>query len=260
MRGDPRFDGRASGPKHGGDAEEIKDALHKLGASERSVVGKKTRIDRSPCHTLHRFVFKPNRVLGYPELVLFQQSDLFWSNLSCVTEKYKFRGNSPWRKLSIYWCLVQKSSSLFKNQIPEEAISKIKNLEKNHQITIDGFKIMAPAKLFKLENADDPLLFAPIGNNYYYLIHKWGNDLSPLRKSLMLPFKTLWNSVLTLLFLSFLTIFFLPISKFGPDNINVIKVISFLFIFKTYCAIFLYYSFWMGKNFSSEIWNSKYYN
>lgn len=52
-----------------------------------------------------------------PELVLFQQSDLFWSNLSCVTEKYKFRGNSPWRKLSIYWCLVQKSSSLFKNQI-----------------------------------------------------------------------------------------------------------------------------------------------
>lgn len=151
-------------------------------------------------------------------------------------------------------------SNLFKNQIPEEAISKIKNLEKNHQITIDGFKIMAPAKLFKLENADDPLLFAPIGNNYYYLIHKWGNDLSPLRKSLMLPFKTLWNSVLTLLLLSFLTIFFLPISKFGPDNINVIKVISFLFIFKTYCAIFLYYSFWMGKNFSSEIWNSKYYN
>lgn len=151
-------------------------------------------------------------------------------------------------------------SSLFKNKIPEEAISKIKNLEKNHEIVIDGFKIMAPAKLFKLENADDPLLFAPIGNDYYYLIHKWGNDLSPFRKFLMLPFKTLLNSVVTLLLLSFISMYLLPISKFGPTNLNVIKVISFLFIFKTYCAIFLYYSFWMGKNFSTEIWNSKYYN
>lgn len=151
-------------------------------------------------------------------------------------------------------------SNLFKNKIPEEAVSKIKNLEKNHQITIEGFKIMAPAKLFKLENADDPLLFAPIGNNYYYLIHKWGNDLTPFRKLLMLPFKTLMNSVITMIILSFLTTCLLPISKFGPTNLNVIKVISFLFVFKTYCAIFLYYSFWMGKNFSSEIWNSKYYN
>ena len=72
-------------------------------------------------------------------------------------------------------------SSFFKNDIPEEAISKIKNFEKNHNTTLDGFKIMAPSKLFQLKNYDDPLLFAPIGNDYYYLIHKWGNDINPFK-------------------------------------------------------------------------------
>ncbi|WP_310555401.1 hypothetical protein [Flavobacterium sp.] len=151
-------------------------------------------------------------------------------------------------------------SHLFKNDIPEEAISKIKNLEKSHQTKLEGFRIMAPAKLFKLKNYDDPLLFAPIGNDYYYLIHKWGNDINPFRKLLMLPFKSLSNSMVALIVLSILTTLILPVSKFGPDNINVVKFISFLFVFKSYCAIFLYYSFWKGKNFSSEIWNSTFYN
>ena len=151
-------------------------------------------------------------------------------------------------------------SNLFKNTIPEEGISKVKNLEITHNTKLNGFKIMAPAKLFKLKNADDPLLFAPIGNNYYYLIHKWGNDLSPFRKILMLPFKNLTNSIIAMILMSILTTMVLPVSKFGPENLNLVKFISFLFVFKSYCAIFLYYSFWKGKNFSSVIWNSKFYN
>ena len=151
-------------------------------------------------------------------------------------------------------------SHLFKNTIPEEAISKIKQLEKNHETVLDGFKIMAPSKLFKLKNYDDPLLFAPIGNDYYYLIHKWGNDMNPLRKLMMLPLKNMGNSLIALTILSILTTMVLPVSKFGPENLNVVKLLSFLFVFKSYCAILIYYCFWKGKNFSSENWNSKYYN
>jgi len=81
----------------------------------------------------------------------------------------------------------------FKSEFPQEAISKIKALEKEHNTNLSGFKIMAPSKLFKLDNPDDPLLFAPIGNGYYYLVHKWGNDLNPFRKWLMLPFKNFEN-------------------------------------------------------------------
>ena len=82
------------------------------------------------------------------------------------------------KKLAINFRLRFLDSHLFKNQIPDEAITKIRVLEKNHKTTLQGFKIIAPSKTFQLENYDDPLLFAPIGNNYYYLIHKWGNDLS----------------------------------------------------------------------------------
>lgn len=43
--------------------------------------------------------------------------------------------------------------------------------------------IAAPASSFKLEERPkDPLLFYKINDEYYYLIHKWGNDLSIVRR------------------------------------------------------------------------------
>lgn len=43
--------------------------------------------------------------------------------------------------------------------------------------------IVAPASSFKLEKKPkDPLFFYCINDEYYYLIHKWGNDLSFIRR------------------------------------------------------------------------------
>ena len=70
----------------------------------------------------------------------------------------------------------------FKNDLPQEAFDKIAQLEGEHNTTLAGFKIMAPSKLFRLKDTDDPLLFVPIGNDYFYLIHQWGDDLHPLEK------------------------------------------------------------------------------
>ena len=150
---------------------------------------------------------------------------------------------------------------LFKNIIPEEAISKIKRLESLHNTTLNGFKIMAPSKLFHLKNYDDPLLFVPIGNNYYYLIHKWGNDMSGYRKLLMRPYRNMGS------FIAFIALISLALAFITPNNVlegdmstSVFRALSFLFIFKSICGITLYYCFWKGKNFNSEIWNSNYYN
>jgi hypothetical protein len=177
-----------------------------------------------------------------------------------LLESHKIFHLSTIKSICVDYRLRFLDSHLFKNTIPDTAITKIKYLEKLHQTTLDGFKIMAPSKLFKLENADDPLLFAPIGNDYYYLIDKWGNDLSPYRKTIMTPFKNMGNLIMTILIISILTTFLLPISKFDTTSSNTIKFISFLFVFKSYCAIVLYYSFWKGKNFNTAIWDSKYYN
>ena len=151
-------------------------------------------------------------------------------------------------------------SELFKGSVPYEAIIKIKALNKEHGIELSGFKIMAPSKLFKLENADDPLLFAPIGNDYYYLSHKWGNDLSPFRKLAVLPFKNFENLMMLTVLVSLIASFFVPKGLFSIETSGVQFLLIFLFMFKSVAAVVLYYGFAAGKNFNTAIWNSKYSN
>ena len=151
-------------------------------------------------------------------------------------------------------------SKFFKSNIPYEALIEIKELEKAHETTLRGFKIVAPSKLFKLENADDPLLFAPIGNDYYYLIHKWGNDLHPFRKMIMWPFKTLDNFIVLLLVTSFLAALLIPDGLFTHGQTTTEFFMVFFFVFKWFAGLSIFYGFKKGKNFSTAIWNSKFYN
>jgi len=151
-------------------------------------------------------------------------------------------------------------SHFFKGDIPEEAISKTRDLEKEHDCTLKGFKVVAPSKLLKLENADDPLLFAPMGNGYFYLIHKWGRDLHPFRRLLMWPYKSFENLVFMIFLLSILLTAISPISMFTKDANTQEYLMLFLFIFKGVAGMVLFYGFAKGKNFNTAIWDSKYYN
>lgn len=165
------------------------------------------------------------------------------------------------KKTCVTYRLRFLDSHRFKGEIPEEAISKIRTLEKKHEITLRGLKIMAPAKLLKLENADDPLLFAPMGNDYYYLIHKWGNDLHPLRKWLMWPYKNFENLIFCIFILSVLFTALTPMQAFTKGEVTQTEyLLMFLFMFKAVAGIVLFYGFAKGKNFNNAIWDSKYYN
>ena len=146
----------------------------------------------------------------------------------------------------------------FKGDIPIEAIDKIKELELDHGIIINSFKIMAPSVMFRLKKTDDPLMFVPIGNNYYYLIHKWGNDLNPFRRIRMWPFHSLKNLLFSLLAVSFLITLMTPLQIFtkSPDSSSF--WLLFLFMFKAIVAIVLFLGVALGKNFNPKIWNSKY--
>jgi hypothetical protein len=151
-------------------------------------------------------------------------------------------------------------SKYFKGQLPYEAVSKIKQLEKEHNTELKGFKIIAPSKLFKLENADDPLLFAPIGNGYYYLVHKWGNDLNPFRKLLMWPYKTFTNLIIATLLVSLFATALFPEGIFSNEPNSSQAGMIFFFMFKSIAAMVIYYGFAAGKNFNTAIWDSKYFN
>lgn len=164
------------------------------------------------------------------------------------------------KKVCIDYRLRFLESKLFKGDIPEEAISKIRALEKEHKTDLQGFKILAPSKMFKLKDKDDPILFAPIGNGYFYLIHKWGNDLHPLRKIMMWPFKNIVNLVWFVLLISFLITMLIPEGLFSKSSSGAQFGLLFFFMFKMIGAIVVYYGFAQGKNFSNAIWNSRYIN
>ncbi len=163
------------------------------------------------------------------------------------------------REMCIEYRLRFLDSKMFKQNLPNEAISNIYQLEKLHGIKISGFKIAAPSEAFALENYDDPLLFAPLGNGYYYLIHKWGNDMSRWRKWLVLPFKNIMNFVMFCILIS------LVLTLLAPDNVlsrqvPMASTIIFLFIFKSVIAVLMYGFFMGGRKFNDMMWNSKFYN
>ncbi|MBO0324164.1 hypothetical protein J0X14_17775 [Muricauda sp. CAU 1633] len=164
------------------------------------------------------------------------------------------------KEICIDYRLRFLNSSYFKGTIPQSALSKIKQLEAIHQTKIEGYKIMAPSKLFKLEDKDDPLLFAPIGNDYFYLIHKWGNDLHPLRKFLAWPFKNMVNLTLLVVLISYLVTLMVPNGLFSKNNSTAEFWIIFFFMFKCMASVVIFYGFALGKNFNPTIWNSKYFN
>ncbi len=162
------------------------------------------------------------------------------------------------KKVSINYRLRFLDIKYFKNKLPEEANIEINKLEYDHNTKLGNFKIMAPSILFRLKKADDPLLFVPLGNNYYYLVHSWGNDLHPLRKLLMWPFKNIWNLLITVFAFSWLLTELTPISLFTrtPDSSSYWMLLFFMF--KALASVVIYFGFALGKNFNPAIWNSHY--
>lgn len=164
------------------------------------------------------------------------------------------------KKICIDYRLRFLETKYFRADLPSEAITAVKELEKTHNIELKGFRMVAPASYFRLENADDPLLFAPIGNSYYYLVHKWGRDMHPLRKMAVWPLRNLEN----LLIFSFIISFFLT---FGIREVFFSRyqetsqfLVLFMYSFKSVVALTFFYGISLGKNFSSGNWNSKFYN
>ncbi|GAB2776527.1 hypothetical protein [Salinimicrobium soli] len=164
------------------------------------------------------------------------------------------------KKISINYRLRFLRTRFFKAELPSEAVSAVKELEQAHQTSLSNLQILAPAKYFRLENADDPMLFAPIGNDYFYLVHKWGKDIHPLRKLAMWPLKNLENLLIFSFFFSFLLAFGIREIFFSRYQSTSEFLIIFLYTFKSVVALIFFYGISLGKNFSSGNWNSKFYN
>ncbi|MGY5351679.1 hypothetical protein ACXGQW_03800 [Wenyingzhuangia sp. IMCC45533] len=160
------------------------------------------------------------------------------------------------KNLCLNYRLRFLDTQYFKGEFPSEAIRQVDLFQKKHQTMVGQFKIIAPSKLFVLKETDDPILFAHLGNGYYYFLHKWGDDMNISRKLKAWPLKNFKN-LATLLFLISTLATALTYPYFLKNNFNVGYLFClWLFYVKGTFAICLYMGVASGKTFSKYCWQS----
>lgn len=167
------------------------------------------------------------------------------------------------KQICIKYRLRFLDSKHFKAEYPYEALHQIKEFEQTHQVKIQHFKIIAPYDMFQLTDVnEDPLLFAQLSDNNFYLLHKWGHDLKWHRGILNFPLQSIYT-----FFLSTILIAAIVALSFPFDWLNVSRDSEYMFRFwlTTHFTIaFFFFFIFLGSmsnaSFSDSAWNSKYYN
>lgn len=190
---------------------------------------------------------------------VFDQGIVKNYNLSLLDSE-RIYNLSDIKQLCVEYRLRFLDASLFRNEIPYEAISEIKRIQRVQDLELTNFKILAPAAMFNLERKDrDPLLFLTLGNGSFYLIHKWGGEISLFRKLLVYPFRSFKTILLSVAILAALLAMSIPDSLIGASEGNgVIRVICFFYLFIGFSALSILYGFSRMKDFNSNLWDSKY--
>jgi len=148
------------------------------------------------------------------ETKVFAQDRVFHiSQIEGVCKKYRLR-----------FLPTQK----YKGVIDKDLANRILTFEIAYNLKCNehNTKIIAPMESFKLEKKPkDPLMFYEINNEYFYLIHKWGNDLH-LSRAILPLFE---NGLFCWLFIPFLfSILFLISFNIGAYATGISFVVSSL--------------------------------
>ena len=155
----------------------------------------------------------------------------------------------------------------FKNEIPQEAIFKTKSLEKKNNTSIKNFHILAPATSFDLEDVNkDPLLFAPLKNGKYLLIHQWGTDLAWYKKLSALPLRSLESILISIGFVALLLSIITPTwlilnsAEIDMGYFGYHRIAWFLYDYILISSITTFICFSQNIYPSEYQWNKKTYN
>jgi hypothetical protein len=97
-----------------------------------------------------------------------------------------------------------------------------------------------------------------MGNDYYYLIHKWGTDLHPLRRLKYWGVKNVENLGISIFAVSFLLTILTKNIIYGGNTHFGHLFMLFLFYVKGVLGMLLIVGASSGKNFSEYSWLSKY--
>ena len=171
------------------------------------------------------------------------------------------------KKIAIQHRLRFLPTKYFKNAIPKEAIFKIKEIEKANNLTVEHFFILAPSQAFDLEDCNkDPLLFIPLKNKNYLLVHQWGDDLGWIKKAMALPLQTIESMFVTVGITAFLIAAFTPTwlilngAEVDMGYFGYHRIAWFLYSFIMLCSLSTFMCFSQNIYPSEYQWDKKTYN
>jgi hypothetical protein len=189
----------------------------------------------------------------FAEINTFSKEDIF--NIEAI------------KKIAIQHRLRFLPTKYFKNEIPKEAIFKIKEIEKANKLTVEHFFILAPSQAFDLEDCNkDPLLFIPLKNKNYLLVHQWGDDLGWIKKAMALPLQTIESMFVTVGITAFLIAAFTPTwlilngAEVDMGYFGYHRIAWFLYSFIMLCSLSTFMCFSQNIYPSEYQWDKKTYN
>jgi hypothetical protein len=158
-------------------------------------------------------------------------------------------------------------SSSFKNDFPPDVLFEINRFEKENDLQIDKFRMIAPPDMFRLEDrcTKDPLLFAQVNENAYYLIHQWGTDLAWYRRILVWPLQNIYSFAYTLLAVAIVLAALAPIdwlirNETDPEQIIYYRIAFFIHSLILLVGFGLFLGLTFRKNFSVHEWDNPCFN
>lgn len=168
------------------------------------------------------------------------------------------------KRICIRYRLRFLDSVFFKGDYPYEVLLRIKSFEKKYHTKVEHFKIIAPDHSFHLENINrDPLLFAKLNDDRYYLIHKWGSDLAWHKRFTLWPLQNLKTFLITILAISALLVLIIPSSVMNgvvPDSEVYLRGWLIIHIFIGLSAMSVWAGLTFNRTLSNMKWESRYYN
>lgn len=168
------------------------------------------------------------------------------------------------RELCVRYRLRFLEGAFYKGDVPAQAVQAVRDLERCAGSPVVSYMVMAPSQRFELCDSEvDPLLFVPVGRGTYYLVHKWGNDLSRLRSVIHWPLRSMAHLAATVMALALLFTLLVPSALISPGIDGVFTAQRFLLLFWTVMVlggftVFGWFAFF--GQFSVQAWNSRYFN
>ena len=171
------------------------------------------------------------------------------------------------KKIAIKYRLRFLPSKHYKNELPIEAIIKIKELSKKQKSQINNFMILAPAKALELDDENaDPLLFIALSKTKFHLVHQWGNDLKWHNQIKAIPLKNLQTMVISIGILAGTIALITPTSiilssaEIDMGYWGYHRVAWFLYAYILFISLFTFLCFSQNIYPSDYQWNKKTYN